>query len=188
MMKVLPWREASEAETSLRARLEELGTKHWLELAGVTLAMTFPPWIAIGSEWRRAPLPIEQLAAALRASRVDLEATASSSTLRDELLELFEYATEAKVTQTAQDLDYLTEDQPGPEVIHSGTIGRAGLAAWHAPSCEDGRLVFFANQEKPDGADFVRVTLDLQARAIEFERVDDGWFEVAADLSVGRGG
>lgn len=185
MMKVLPWREASEAEPPRRARLEELGAKHWMELAGVTLAMTYPPWIAVGAEWRRAPVAIEELAGALRASRVALEAELPTA-LRDELLELFEYATEAKVTQTEQDLEYLTEDQPGPEVIHSGTIGEVGLAAWRAPSCAHGQLVFFANQAKQDGADFVRVSLDLKTRAIESERIDGGWFEVAADLSFGR--
>jgi hypothetical protein len=189
MMEVRPWREAGEAAPTLRAKLEELGARHWLELAGVRLAMTDPPWIAIGEEWRRAPLAGEELAAALRASHVELEAASSGSTsaaLRDELLELYEYATVAKVTQTAQELEHLTEDQPGPEVIHSGTIGEVGLAAWRAPSFEDGELVFFANQERKDGADFVRVTIDLKARSIAVERIDGGWFEIAADLSFGR--
>lgn len=100
----------------------------------------------------------------------------------DEVMERFEAATGGRVTRTEEQLNYLTLDQPGPEVIHSGTIGKAGLAAWKAPRKDGAVLIFFANVERKGGADFVRVRLDPAARALYVEFIDCGWFEVAAYL------
>ena len=202
MRNPIPWRAADEAEPALRTTLDALKEKHWLELAGVKLVMAYPVLVAVGNEWKKAPLAVEEVSAALRASPVDLkradhrvangqqlesegdgEGEGEAHTLDDELLALYEHATGAKVTWTEQELRWLTEDQPGPEVIRSGTIGEVGLAAWRAPRREEGRLVFYANLPRKDGADFVRVSLELGARRFEVERVDDGWFETAVDLS-----
>ncbi len=99
-------------------------------------------------------------------------------------LRAYERASGAKVTRTAEDLSYLQLDQPGPEVIHSGTVGAAGVARWAPPALEGGVLTFYANQPKADGADFVCVRLETRVPALSTEVVDQGWYETAADLSV----
>jgi hypothetical protein len=150
MRDPIRWKEADEAEPGFRATLEALKEKHWLELAGVKLVMAYPVLVVIGDELKKAPLAVEDVSAALRASPVDLESpghrgahrqqlesegadegegAAQGPTLDDELLELYEHATGAKVTWTETELRWLTQDQPGPEVIRSGTIGEVGLAS-----------------------------------------------------------
>ncbi|RKH22666.1 hypothetical protein D7V77_26310 [Corallococcus sp. CA041A] len=115
---------------------------------------------------------------ALRASRVELDSEAGF----EELLELVELTTGAKVIRTEEALGFLTLDQPGPEVIRSGTVGERGLVAWEAPRRDARGLVFYANLERPDGADFVRMLVAPATRTISVEVIDDGWFEIAAYL------
>jgi hypothetical protein len=100
-------------------------------------------------------------------------------------LELYERATGARVTRTRQDLEYLTLDQPGPEVIRSATIGRTGLERWHPPQLTEEAFVFYANLESAAGADFVCVRYERAVREISVEVVDQGWYEVAAQLGYG---
>jgi hypothetical protein len=73
-------------------------------------------------------------------------------------------------------------DQPGPEVIRSGTVGARGLARWEAPRWDQQGLVFYANLARKDGADFVRMQVDRATRSLSVEVIDDGWFEIAARL------
>lgn len=101
-------------------------------------------------------------------------------------LAAYERATGANVTRTADDLRHLERDQPGPEIIRSGTIGDIGKARWQPPALERGVLTFYANQPSASGADFVCVRLETAPGALSVEVVDEGWFEVAADLSYGR--
>ncbi|NRD53910.1 hypothetical protein HRD49_34375 [Corallococcus exiguus] len=115
---------------------------------------------------------------ALRASRVELDSEAGF----EELLELVELTTGAKVIRTEESLQFLTLDQPGPEVIHSGTLGERGLAAWEAPRRDARGLTFYANLKRPDGADFVRMQVELSTRSLSIEVIDEGWFEIAAYL------
>jgi hypothetical protein len=89
---------------------------------------------------------------------------------------------ERGVTRTQEDLHFLTLDQPGPEVIRSGTIGARGLARWEAPRRDSRELVFYANLERADGADFVCLRVDRASRTLSVEVVDRGWFEIAARL------
>ncbi|NPC72490.1 hypothetical protein HPP05_22295 [Corallococcus exiguus] len=115
---------------------------------------------------------------ALRASRVELDSEAGL----EELMELVERVAEAKVIRTEEALQFLTLDQPGPEVIHSGTVGERGLAAWEAPRRDARGLTFYANLRRPDGADFVRMQVELSTRSFSIEVIDGGWFEIAAYL------
>ncbi|WP_224248007.1 hypothetical protein [Hyalangium gracile] len=172
-------RDIQEAEPTLRTRLEEIGAKRWAELAGVLLAwVRWEVWLALGERFVPAPRSIDELNEALRESRAELESEASFQ----EVMELVELVTGAKVTRTEEDLHYLTLDQPGPEVIRSGTIGTRGLAAWEAPRREPRGMVFYANLPRESGADFVRFQVDRATRSISVEVIDDGWFEVAACL------
>nr|WP_253903138.1 hypothetical protein [Corallococcus exiguus] len=100
----------------------------------------------------------------------------------EELMELVERVAEAKVIRTEEALQFLTLDQPGPEVIHSGTVGERGLAAWEAPRRDARGLTFYANLRRPDGADFVRMQVELSTRSFSIEVIDGGWFEIAAYL------
>ncbi len=169
----------SEAEPALRARLEALGAKRWTELAGVRLAWVHSAaWLALGERFVPAPRSLEELSEALRGSRAELDSEASL----EEVMELVELTTRARVTRTKEDLSYLTLDQPGPEVIHSGTIGERGLASWEAPRRDPRGLVFYANLSREGGADFVRLQVERATRAISVEVIDGGWFEVAAYL------
>ncbi|RKH64753.1 hypothetical protein D7W81_17965 [Corallococcus aberystwythensis] len=125
-----------------------------------------------------APTTLEGLSALLRDAPGELD---SEEGLED-VMALVNLLPEVRVTRTRQDLDHLTEDQPGPEVIRSGTIGKRGLARWEAPRREPRALVFYANLWREDGADFVCLRVDLATRTISVEIVDEGWFEVAAFL------
>jgi|GEM_PF-4064858 len=58
---------------------------------------------------------------------------------------LVELATGARVVRTREDLHLLTLEQPGPEVIRSGTVGERGLARWEAPRRTPEGMVFYAN-------------------------------------------
>ncbi|MHA7630439.1 hypothetical protein [Corallococcus sp. M7] len=115
---------------------------------------------------------------ALRASPMELDSEAGF----EELLELVEQTTDARVIRTREALDFLTLDQPGPEVIHSGTVGERSLSAWEAPRRDARGLVFYANVKRPDGADFVRMRVDPATRTLSVEVIDGGWFEIAAYL------
>nr|WP_242593331.1 hypothetical protein [Corallococcus exiguus] len=114
----------------------------------------------------------------MRASRADLDSEAGF----EELMELVELTTGARVIRTEEALGFLTLDQPGPEVIHSGTVGERGLAAWEAPRRDARGLTFYANLKRPDGADFVRMRVELSTRSFSIEVIDGGWFEIAAYL------
>ncbi|RKG70461.1 hypothetical protein D7V80_05180 [Corallococcus sp. CA054B] len=118
------------------------------------------------------------LTEALRASRVALDSDAGF----EELMKLVELTTGAKVIRTEEALGFLTEDQPGPEVIRSGIIGARGLAAWEAPRRDARGLTFYANLKRVDGADFVRMQVDPATRTVSVEVIDEGWFEIAAYL------
>jgi hypothetical protein len=172
-------RDIMEAEPALRARLEELGAERWAEPVGVRLAWVHGGvWLALGERFVPAPRSIKELNEALRGSQAELDSEASFA----ELMELVELATGAQVTRTKEDLEYLTLDQPGPEVIRSGTIGAHGLASWEAPRWDTRRLVFYANLKREGGADFVRFQVERATRAISVEVIDSGWFEIAAFL------
>ncbi|RKH15959.1 hypothetical protein D7Y13_13575 [Corallococcus praedator] len=125
-----------------------------------------------------APGTIEGLNAFLRESWAELD----SDTGLEELMELVNRTTQARVIRTRRDLRHLTEDQPGPEVVRSGTIGERGLARWEAPRWDARGLVFYANLRRQDGADFVCLRVNLITRTISVEVVDGGWFEIAAFL------
>ncbi|MDY7229364.1 hypothetical protein [Hyalangium rubrum] len=171
--------DINEAEPALRARLEGLGAKHWTELAGVRLAwVRSGVWLALGERFVPAPRSVEELSEALRGSQAELD----SETSLEEVMELVELTTDARVVRTEEDLSYLTLDQPGPEVISSGTIGERGLARWEAPHRDPQGLVFYANLRREGGADFVRMQVDRATRSISVEVVDGGWFEIAAIL------
>lgn len=123
-------REIHEAPPELRARLEAVGAQRWSELAGVPVAWVHSQaWPAHGETFLEPPRSIQELNDALRTSRAELDSEAGF----EELMMLMELATQAKVTRTRDDLHSLTLDQPGPEVIRSGTLGERGLAAWEAP-------------------------------------------------------
>ncbi|MCY1043895.1 hypothetical protein OV208_21440 [Corallococcus sp. bb12-1] len=172
-------RDIPEAEPALRARLEEFGARNWSELAGVRLAWAHGrTWLALGAWFVLSPCSIEELSEALRGSHADLDSEAGF----EEVMELVRSATGARVIRTADDLDDLTEDKPGPEVIRSGTIGARGLALWEAPRRDSQGLVFFANLWRVGGADFVRLKVDFATRSLSVEVIDCGWFEVAAFL------
>ncbi|MGE6763397.1 hypothetical protein ACQKGO_35635 [Corallococcus interemptor] len=169
-------RNLHEAPPALRARLEAAGATRWAEVAGVLLAWFHGwwPWLALGDTFLEPPRSVAELNEALRASRAELEPEA--------VMQLVEFVTRARVTRTREDLDFLTLDQPGPEVIRSGTVGERGLAAWEAPRWDARSLTFYANVERADGADFVRFQVDLATRTVSVEVIDDGWFEIAARL------
>lgn len=168
-----------EAEPALRARLEQLGAGAWAELAGVRVAWVHGAvWVSLGERFARAPCSAAELSEELQGSRAELDSRASF----EQVMEWVELATGARVTRTRKDLSYLTLDQPGPEVIRSGTIGARGLASWEVPRSERERLVFYANLERTGGADFVRFQVDRATRTISVEVIDNGWFEIAAKL------
>lgn len=96
----------------------------------------------------------------------------------------YEQDTGARVVRTADDLDSYANDRSGPEVIRSGTIGPIGVAAWTAPRREGDALIFYANHERKNAADFLRVRLDLTTGAHTSELIDEGWFETAFDFSA----
>lgn len=173
--------ELHEAEPALRARLAEIGAERWAERAGVRLAwVRWQVWVELGERFVPAPRSIDELSEALRGAQAELDSEASFQ----QVMELVELATGAKVTRTKEDLHDLTLDQPGPEVIRSGTIGERGLASWEAPRRAPQELVFYANLRREDGADFVRLRVDRATRAISAEVIDSGWFEIAAKLEV----
>ena len=172
-------RDLHEADPVLRARLEALGAQHWTELAGVRLAWVHGAvWWARGEGFVPAPRPIAELNEALQGSGAELE----SETAFAEVMALVGLMTGARVTRTREDLHFLTLDQPGPEVLYSGTVGPPGLARWEAPRREGRVMVFYANLERDKDADFVCLRVDPASRALSVERVDGGWFEVAAKL------
>lgn len=105
------------------------------------------------------------------------------SEFEDYFLE-YERSTGGRVVRTRSDLEYVKLDQPGPEIIASGTIGEVGLARWCAPFFDRGELVFYANLPRAKGADFVCVRYEPATGAQSTEVVDGGWFEIAADLSI----
>lgn len=172
-------RDLREAEPVLRARLEALGAKRWQALAGVPLAWAQGcMWMALGERFVPAPRPFEVLSEALRESRAELD----SEEGLEQVMDLVQWMTEARVTRTTDNLDSLTLDQPGPEVIHSGTVGKRGQALWEPPRRGPEGLVFFANLRRKDSADFVRIRVDFATRSFSVEVVDEGWYEVAAYL------
>jgi hypothetical protein len=172
-------RDINEAEPALRARLEELGAKRWTELVGVRVAWVHGGvWLALGERFVPAPRSVEELNEALRGSQAELDSEASF----EDVMELVKLATGARVIRTKEDLSYLTLDQPGPEVIRSGTVGAHGLARWEAPRRDQQGLVFYANLWREGGADFVRLQVDRATRSISVEVIDGGWFEIAAIL------
>ncbi|WP_239576528.1 hypothetical protein [Archangium primigenium] len=172
-------RDTREAQPELRARLEALGAQHWMELAGVQLAWTRGmAWLARGEGFVPPPRPIEELDEALQRSGADLDSEEALA----EVMDLVELVTGARVVRTREHLHFLTLDQPGPEVIHSGTVGARGLARWEDPRRDARGLVFYANLWRADGADFVCLRVDRASRALSVEVVDEGWFEIAARL------
>ncbi len=176
-------RRTEEAEGELRQKLDELGASHWRELCGVTIALhSWKPWIEVDGGFCEAPLHWQELSAALAAARPALD----SDEAMEEAMELVKQATGARAARTREELEDLTEDRPGPEVIRSGTIGARGLASWEAPRREARGLVFYANREREGGADFIRVTIAAQSYAVTAEIIDEGWFEIAAKLEYAR--
>ncbi|NOK19203.1 hypothetical protein HMI50_19520 [Corallococcus carmarthensis] len=135
-------------------------------------------WWAVEETFVPAPATLEGLNAFLRASRAELD----SETGLEEVMELVNLLPDVRVTRTEQDLKHLTEDQPGPEVIRSGTIGERGQARWEPPRRDARELVFYANLWREGGADFVCLRVALATRTISVEVVDVGWFEIAAFL------
>jgi hypothetical protein len=171
--------DINEAEPALRVRLEELGAQRWAELAGVRLAWVHGGvWLELGERFVPAPRSIEELNEALRGSQAELDSEASFA----DVMALVELVTGARVIRTKEDLRHLTLDQPGPEVIRSGTVGARGLARWEAPRRGQQGLVFYANLWREGGADFVRLQVDRATRSISVEVIDGGWFEIAAYL------
>lgn len=171
-------RTLDDADPDLRARLQALGAREWDRWAGVVVAAS-ARWrwhIDVDGVLVAAPLTHAALVSIARAARVTSEDDV------EPFLALYEHATEARVTRTAQHLEYLREDQPGPEIIGSGQIGAVGLERWRAPRLADGVLVFYANQPSARGADFVCVRYEVASGALSVEVVDEGWFEVAAQL------
>ncbi|RYZ44198.1 MAG: hypothetical protein EOO71_00430 [Myxococcaceae bacterium] len=134
--------------------------------------------MALGGWFVVTPCSIEELSEALEGSRAELDSEAGF----EQVMELVRTATRARVIRTRSDLDGLTEDQPGPEVIRSGTLGARGLALWEAPRRDSQGLVFFVNLWRQEGADFVRLQVDFATRSMSAEVIDSGWFEVAAFL------
>ena len=100
------------------------------------------------------------------------------------LMTRYEQETGGRVVRTPDSLDSYANDRSGPEVIRSGTIGALGVAAWAAPHREGDTLVCYANHERKDAADFLRVRIDLATGARTIERIDEGWFETAFDFSA----
>ncbi|ATB27066.1 hypothetical protein [Melittangium boletus] len=172
-------RDIHDAEPVLRAKLEALGAQHWMELVGIRLAwVRWWVWVEFGETFVPAPRSVGELSEALRNSRAELNSEAALA----EVMELVELVTGARVTRTRDNLHSLTLDQPGPEIIFSGTIGAQGLTRWEAPRWDSRGMVFYANLPRERGADFVCMRVDRASRALVVEVVDEGWFEVAAKL------
>lgn len=175
-------REPSAAEPALQAALAAIGARSWTELVGVRLAWARgQTWLQLGEAFVPTPLTVAELNQALgqrRGAALDPDWLPSG----EEVLALVEQATVARVIRTTESLHHLSLDQPGPEIIYSGTIGARGIAHFRIPQWEPAGFTFYANLERADGADFVRMQLVLTTRTITVEVIDDGWFEVAARL------
>ncbi len=175
-------RDVSAAEPALQAALAQIGASSWTELAGVRLAWgRGRTWLQQGETFIPTPLTVAELNQVL-GQRHGAAADHDWLPCGEEVMTLVERATEARVIRTPERLHYLTLDQPGPEVIYSGTIGARGLAQFRIPQWEPAGFTFYANLERPDGADFVRLQLIPATRTITVTVIDDGWFEVAARL------
>jgi hypothetical protein len=125
-----------------------------------------------------APRTLEEMNAFLKDAPLALNSDAGLA----EVLDVMDRMLDVRVIHTREDLHSLTLDQPGPEVIHSGTLGATGLARWEPPRRDSRELVFYANLWKKDGADFACLRVDLATRTLSVEVVDQGWYEVAAYL------
>lgn len=120
------------------------------------------------------------------ASTVEKVANSTPDAL-EHLLRRYELEHGAEVVRTPDRLRSLTLDQPGPEVIRSGTVNETGIARWRPPQFDASAacLVFYANQPRPDRtADFLCVRMNVYTGESSIEVVDTGWYEIAFDFSA----
>lgn len=206
-------RKVSAAKRALRRDLEAMNASEWDVLAGVRVAWVYgATWFELGGMWRSAPRTVAELEAALSSTlpsatdgapqgsdddEYEAATDGSGSGAHDlggehldrreelvrELMVLYELATFARVTRTAEELEHLTLEQPRPEVIHSGQVGARGMARWQPPCVAGAMLRFFANAPRGPLADFVYVEVNLLTGQFSIEVVDGGWFEEISPLS-----